>query len=141
MTVVLNPAPYKEVNREYFKYIDYMVPNEHELELLTGTSNVQKGAYKLQKQGVKNVIVTLGEKGSMLVDEDKNLIYAKPHKVEAVDTTAAGDSYLGALVTKMAEGADILDALAFASLASSYTVTKKGAIVALPKLEDLKNWK
>ena len=138
MMVVLNPAPYKEVNRECFKYVDYIVPNEHELELLTGTSDVQKGAYKLQKQGAKNVIVTLGEKGSILVDEDKNIIYVRPHKVKAVDTTGAGDSYLGAFVTKLAEGEDVLDALSYASKASSFTVSKKGAIIALPHLEDLK---
>ena len=138
MLVVLNPAPYKEVNREYFKYVDYIVPNEHELELLTHEKDIQKGAKKLQKQGAKNVLVTLGEKGSVLLDEDENLIYVKPHKVKAVDTTGAGDSYLGALVTKLADNEDILDALKFASLASSYTVTKKGAIIALPHLEDLK---
>ena len=74
------------------------------------------------------------------VDEDKNLIYAKPHKVNAVDTTGAGDSYLGALVTKLADNADILDAMSFATLASAYTVTKKGAIIALPHLEDLENF-
>jgi len=139
MIVVLNPAPIKVFNKEYYKYVDYIVPNEHELEALTGTNNVQKGAYKLLKQGVKNVIVTLGEKGSMLIDSDKNLIYVKPHKVKAIDTTAAGDSFLGALVTKLSEGEDILDALSFASLASSFTVTKKGAIVALPHLDDLKS--
>lgn len=138
MIVVLNPAPYKEVNRDYFKYIDYIVPNEHELELLTKTKNIQKGAYKLLKQGAKNVIVTLGEKGSIMVDSDKNIIYVRPHKVQAVDTTGAGDSYLGAFVTRLAAGDDVLDALSFASKASSYTVSKKGAIIALPHLEDLK---
>lgn len=138
MTVILNPAPYKDVNREYFKYVDYIVPNEHELELLTHEKDIQKGAKILQKQGAKNVIVTLGEKGSVLLDEDENLIYTKPYKVNAIDTTGAGDSFLGALVTKLANNEDILDALKFASLASSYTVTKKGAIIALPHLEDLK---
>ena len=138
MTVILNPAPYKEINRDYFKYVDYIVPNEHELELLTHNKNPQKGAYILQKQGAKNVIVTLGEKGSILVDEHKNLIYVKPYKVNAVDTTGAGDSFLGAFASKLADNQDILDALKFASLASSYTVSKKGAIIALPHLEDLK---
>lgn len=138
MIVVLNPAPYKEVSRDYFKYIDYIVPNEHEIEQLTGIKEYDKAAFKLLKQGVKNVIITLGEKGSMMIDSDKNIIYCKPHKVNAIDTTAAGDSYLGALVTKLAENVDILDAMSFASLASSYTVSKKGAIIALPHLEDLK---
>ena len=73
----------------------------------------------------------------MLVNE-KEVIEVKPHKVNAVDTTAAGDSYLGAFVTKLSQDKTVKEAMEFASLASSYTVTKKGAIVSLPHLEDLK---
>ena len=137
MKVVLNPAPIKDVDKNYFKYVDIMVPNEHELEQLTGESDPVKGAYKLLEYGPRNVIVTLGEKGSLLVNKNEQINVA-PHKVNAVDTTAAGDSYLGALVAKLSEGKELLEAMKFASLASSYTVTKKGAIVALPHLEDLK---
>ena len=64
-------------------------------------------------------------------------IKIEPHKVNAIDTTAAGDSYLGALVTKLSEGKDIKEAMEFASKCSSLTVTKKGAIVSLPHLADL----
>ena len=137
MIVILNPAPVGPINTDTFKYVDYLVPNEHELEQLSDTSDIEKGAEKLLKMGAKNVIVTLGEKGSLLITKEEH-IYCPPHKVEAVDTTAAGDSYLGALVTKLAEGKDILDAMKFATLASSITVTRKGAIVALPHLEELK---
>ena len=73
----------------------------------------------------------------MLVNKNE-IVEVKPHKVNAVDTTAAGDSYLGAFVTKMSEGKSIKEAMEFASLASSFTVTKKGAIVSLPTLDDLK---
>ena len=137
MTVVLNPAPIKDFDKSYFKYVDIIVPNEHELEQLTNESDPVKGAYKLLEYGPKNVIVTLGEKGSLLINKNQE-IHVAPHKVEAVDTTAAGDSYLGALVAKLSKGEELVNAMEFASLASSYTVTKKGAIVALPHLEDLK---
>ena len=137
MTVVVNPAPIKKFNEDYYQYIDYLIPNEHELESLSKCSDPLKGCRKLLAKGAKNVIVTLGEKGSMLVHEN-GYISIEPHKVNAVDTTAAGDSYLGAFVTKLAQGTPVDEAMEFASLASSYTVTKKGAIVSLPHLEDLK---
>ena len=137
MLVVVNPAPIKKFNEEYYQYIDYLVPNEHELELLSGTSDPLEGAKRLLVKGAANIIVTLGEKGSMLVNNCE-VIKVKPHKVNAVDTTAAGDSYLGALVSQLSVNKPIREAMEFASLASSYAVTKKGAIVSLPHLEDLK---
>ena len=136
MTVIVNPAPYKEMEKEYFQYIDYLVPNEHETEQLTGITDVELSSRALLDWGVKNVITTLGEKGSILINNE-TIIKVAPYKVNAVDTTAAGDSYLGALVTKLAEGKDIIEAMEFASLASSVTVTRKGAIIALPRLDDL----
>ena len=136
MLVVVNPAPYKEVDESIFQYIDYLVPNEHELESLAGTSNVIEGCKRLLGKGANNVIVTLGEKGSLFVNKDEILEIA-PQKVNAVDTTAAGDSYLGALVTKLAEDKPIKEAMEFASLCSSKTVTKKGAIISLPHLDEL----
>lgn len=136
MLVVVNPAPIKKLKEEYYQYIDYLVPNEHELEALSGKVDILLAAKELLSRGAKNVIVTLGEKGSVLINKDE-YIKVEPHKVEAIDTTAAGDSYLGALVTKLSEGKDIKEAMEFASLCSSKTVTKKGAIVSLPHLEDL----
>ena len=136
MIVVVNPAPIKKVDESVYQYINYLVPNEHELESLSGTSDVLEGCKALLAKGVKNVIATLGEKGSMLVNSNET-IKVKPHKVDAVDTTAAGDSYLGALVTKLSLDANIKEAMEFASLCSSKTVTKKGAIVSLPHLDEL----
>lgn len=136
MLVVVNPAPIKELKEEYYQYIDYLVPNEHELEALSHKTDILLAAKELLSRGAKNVIVTLGEKGSVLINKDE-YIKVEPHKVDAVDTTAAGDSYLGALVTKLAERKEIKEAMEFASLCSSKTVTKKGAIVSLPHLEDL----
>ena len=137
MLVIVNPAPIKKVDEKVYKYIDYLVPNEHELEALSGEGDVIKGAEILLAKGVKNVIVTLGNKGSVLVNENE-IIEVAPHKVHAIDTTAAGDSYLGALVNKLAEGKNIKAAMKFASKCSSITVTRKGAIVALPHKKDIK---
>ena len=137
MLVVVNPAPIKELEEEDYQYIDYLVPNEHELEALSNKTDILLGAKELLSRGAKNVIVTLGEKGSVFINKDE-YIKVEPHKVDAVDTTAAGDSYLGALVTKLSEGKEIKEAMEFASLCSSKTVTKKGAIVSLPHLDDLK---
>ena len=88
------------------------------------------------EKGAKNVIITLEDKGSFFINKEEQY-YIAPHKVHAVDTTAAGDSYLGAFVTKLSEGASTKEAMEFASLASSITVTRKGAIKSLPKIEDL----
>lgn len=136
MLVVVNPAPIKELKEEYYQYIDYLVPNEHELEALSHKTDILLAAKELLSRGAKNVIVTLGEKGSVLINKDE-YIKVEPHKVDAVDTTAAGDSYLGALVTKLSENKSIKEAMEFASLCSSKTVTKKGAIVSLPRLKGL----
>ena len=136
MIVVLNPAPIKKVHDSIYQYVDYLVPNEHELEALSNNKKVLQGCRNLLDKGAKIVIVTLGEKGSILVNK-KEMIEVAPHKVNAVDTTAAGDSYLGALVTKLAEDTPIKEAMEFASLCSSKTVTKKGAIISLPHLDDL----
>ncbi len=136
MIVVLNPAPIKEFDEKYYQFVDYLVPNEHELEALSKNKKVLQGCRDLLSKGAKNIIVTLGEKGSLFVNK-KEMIEVAPHKVEAVDTTAAGDSYLGALVTKLAEDRPIKEAMEFASKCSSITVTKKGAIVSLPHLNNI----
>ena len=136
MFVVVNPAPIKRVNENVYQYIDYLVPNEHELEALSGEKDPIKGARVLLEKGAKNVIVTLGEKGSVLVTKDR-VFQVAPYKVNAVDTTAAGDSYLGALVHMLSEGSSIEDAMVFASKCSSITVTRKGAIIALPKKNEV----
>lgn len=139
LTVVLNPAPYHEVPSSAFKDIDFFIPNEHELEYFT--PNVKGGfedrAKYLIQQGIKRVIVTLGEKGSLYVDKNESFTVA-PHKVNAIDTTGAGDSYCGAFVTALSEGKSVREAMEFASKVSSIAVTKKGAIASLPHRSEIK---
>ena len=138
LTVILNPAPYHEVPDTAFPFIDFFIPNEHELEYFTPTvsGSFKTRAEHLIKQGVKRIIVTLGEKGSLYVDEETSF-EVPPYKVKAVDTTGAGDSYCGAFVTALAEGLEVKAAMKFASKVSSIAVTRKGAIASLPHRDEL----
>ena len=138
LTVILNPAPYHEVPSSAFKYIDFFIPNEHELEYFTPDINgdFEQRAKSLIRKGIKRVIVTLGEKGSLYVDKNDSFIIA-PHKVDAIDTTGAGDSYCGAFVTALSEGKHVKEAMKFASKVSSIAVTRKGAIASLPHRSEI----
>ena len=138
LTVILNPAPYHEVPDTAFPFIDFFIPNEHELEYFTPTvsGSFKTRAEHLIKQGVKRIIVTLGEKGSLYVDKETSF-EVPPYKVKAVDTTGAGDSYCGAFVTALAEGLEVKAAMKFASKVSSVAVTRKGAIASLPHRDEL----
>ena len=139
LITVLNTAPYHELDTSLYPYIDYFVPNEHELDgYVEGKCNgtYEDKARYMVNQGIKNVIVTLGDKGSLLVNKDE-VIKVEPHKVDVVDTTAAGDSYLGAFVTALSEGKNVKEAMEFASKVSSITVTRKGAIASLPSIDEV----
>ncbi len=138
LLTILNPAPYGELNDDVFPYVDYFVPNEHELDqFIPGDMSYEDKANIVLGKGTKNVIVTLGEKGSLLINKEKT-VHIEPFKVKAIDTTAAGDSYLGALVTALSQDKDIIEAMKFASKCSSITVTRLGAIKSLPKLNEVK---
>lgn len=139
LTVVLNPAPFHEIPKDIYNDIDLFIPNEHELKQFTPNidGDVEARCRSLLDKGVKHIIVTLGFKGSFYIDNEKSF-YVASHKVNAVDTTGAGDSFCGALVTALAESKDIKEAMEFASKASSITVTRKGAIASLPKRDEIK---
>lgn len=137
LLTILNPAPYMELKDDLYQYIDFFIPNEHEMDqYVPGNCSYEDKARVILNKGVKNVIVTLGEKGSLLVNKEK-VLKVEPYKVKAIDTTAAGDSYLGALVTALANNKVVEEAMDFASKCSSITVTRIGAIASLPKLNDI----
>ena len=115
------------------------VVNETEYESMSGIEreaeeSLDKGYEKLK---VKEVVVTLGTKGSWYYDKASKY-YVPALKVDAIDTTAAGDSYMGALVCEISKGVPINEAMEFATKVAAYTVTKLGAQSSLPTLEDLK---
>ncbi|MDF2904908.1 MAG: rbsK [Herbinix sp.] len=140
-TVILNPAPApNSIPKTCLEQIDYITPNETELLKLSGETeldmtSIEKGAKTLIKKGVKNVIVTMGERGSLFVNENENYSYPA-RKVKAVDTTAAGDCFCGAFVVGLAEGKKVSEAIQFANAASSIAVTRKGAQSSIPTREE-----
>lgn len=145
---ILNPAPANNIPEELLKVTDVIVPNETEALELTNVDvkdleSAKIAADKFLNKGVKYVIITLGDKGAALVTKEKaDLIDA--YKVVAVDPTAAGDSFIGAVASSLSkvEKVDyevLKKAINFANKVSSIAVTKKGAQISLPYLEEVMN--
>lgn len=142
---ILNPAPAVKLDNEIIKNVDLLTPNETELEIISGVSieteeDIQKAAQIMIEKGVKELIVTLGSKGSLYINKEKSM-FKKAYKVEAVDTTAAGDSYTGALAVALSQDKNIEDAMDFASKVGALSVLKEGAQSSLPTLEDVENFR
>lgn len=141
---ILNPAPAVKLSDDIIKNVDLLTPNETELEILSGVTieseeDIQKAANVMIQKGVKQLIVTLGSKGSLYLDKDKTE-FKKSYKVEAIDTTAAGDSYTGALSVAFSQGKSIDEAMDFASKVGALCVTKVGAQTSIPNLYDIENY-
>ena len=133
MKTIFNPAPAKEINKELYNYIDYLILNETECEILSSLYPKDEITIKkdYQELGVKNLIITLGSIGSLLVKENE-IVKIEPNKVKAVDTTAAGDTYVGVFASQLVKGKTEIDALNYASIASSLTCLKEGAQQSIP---------
>lgn len=129
--IVYNPAPYRKFDEDLWQYIDYFIPNKGELFSYTNIVDPVKGAKTLLSKGVKNVLVTLGIDGSFFVNNE-NLIKVPAFKVKAVDSVAAGDTYVGYFISGIASGLTIKEAMKKASLASSITVSRKGSVSSIP---------
>lgn len=142
---ILNPAPAQKLDEEIIKNVDLLIPNETELEVISGMEingeeDIVKACKSLMEKGVKQLIVTLGEKGSIYVDHQGTIKFPA-HGVLAVDTTAAGDSFIGAVSVALSKGESMEDAIAFASKVGALTVTKEGAQSSIPYLIDVLNFK
>ena len=142
---ILNPAPAVKLDDEIIKNVDLLTPNETELEIISGVSieteeDIQKAAQIMIEKGVKELIVTLGSKGSLYINKEKSM-FKKAYKVEAVDTTAAGDSYTGALAVALSQDKGMEEAMDFASKVGALSVLKEGAQSSLPTLEDVENFR
>ncbi|MDF2613340.1 MAG: rbsK [Clostridia bacterium] len=141
---ILNPAPARELDEDLLKMTDLLVPNETELEILTGRTLVTKedmlaASKELMQKGVKEMMVTLGSNGCLHIDKTSSTHYPA-HLVEAVDTTAAGDSFIGAIATAFSEGKSIEEAINFASKVSALTVTRAGAQDSLPTKKEVEEY-
>lgn len=140
--VILNPAPARLLSDELISKLFIITPNETEAELLTSVkvtdeASAAKAARILREKGAKLVIITLGAKGAFLLsDQEEILIPSTP--VNAVDTTAAGDTFNGALTVALAEGMEIKAAIRFANQAAAISVTRMGAQSSQPYRSELK---
>lgn len=134
--IILNPAPAQPLIDELLKTVTLLTPNETETEILTGMTvksktDALKAANLLHKKGVEAVIITLGSKGALLSTKEESRIITG-HAVEAIDTTAAGDVFNGALAVAIAEGSSLDVAIQFANAAAAISVTRLGAQPSAP---------
>lgn len=142
MLVVLNPAPAVPLDADLLKNVDIIAPNESETEILTRVSldsdvHIALAVKKLYQLGVKRVIITMGSRGAVVTD-GQTITPIEPRKVKAVDTTSAGDTFVGATVLRYLDGDTLEDAARFASVASSITITREGAAQSIPTLDEVK---
>ena len=135
-TVVLNPAPAQELPDDFLAQVDILTPNEVETESLSGVrvataTDAERAAQVLLDKGLSAVILTLGERGALLLTSDLTQ-QISAYSVKVVDTTAAGDAFCGALATGLARGDNLVDAVAFANAAGALAVTVLGAAPSMP---------
>ncbi|MCQ2547552.1 MAG: ribokinase [Clostridia bacterium] len=138
-----NPAPALKPGKDVIPFIDYLVLNELECQTITGILPYDEYSTKdaivaLLDMGFKHPIITLGAKGSAAIS-NKIVFTIDAYPVEVVDTTAAGDTYIGALATQLLEEKDLYEAMEFASKAASLATTKRGAQSAIPTREEVEN--
>ena len=136
MTVIVNPAPARELSGELMALRPILVPNQVEAEALTGEHDPQAAARILAARSGAAVIVTLGPAGALLVDEGVVELIPAP-LVEVVDTTGAGDTFAGALAEEIAAGTPLIDAARFAVRAAALSVTVAGARGGMPSRADV----
>lgn len=142
---ILNPAPACKLGDNLLENIDLLILNETEIEVLSDIKinsfeDILKGAKILMDKGVKELIITLGKNGAVYFNSEKYTRF-NAYKVEAVDTTAAGDSFIAGLTVELSRGKDIYEAIEFATKVAAITVTRKGAQSSLPTLEEVNNFK
>ena len=143
--VVLNPAPYQRLSRDSLARVFLATPNEIELELMSGirvrsVEDAARAGEKLVREiGIRNLVITMGAKGAMMVDEGGSRLIPA-FEVEPVDTTGAGDAFNGALVVALARGRSLAEAVRYANAAAALSTLKVGAQEALPTSEEVERF-
>ena len=148
LTTVLNVAPAEQIPNKLFSLVDILVVNEIELETITNIKpnskrNIDLAIQKILSQGTKSVLLTLGERGSIFADKN-NKFSQEAFLVDVKDTTAAGDTYIGALISQLIKDNDIKKAMLYATVASTLAIQKYGAQSSIPnknEVEDFLKWK
>jgi ribokinase len=141
--ILFNPAPAQPLPAEWFARVDYLVPNETEASLLTGIevtdpASAASAAQELRSRGARVVLITLGAQGVLIADAGGRRHYMPP-TVKAVDTTAAGDTFIGAFAVGLTEGLPLDDAAKLAMQAASLSVTRVGAQTSIPYRSELQS--
>jgi len=139
--IVLNPAPAQPLTDHMLSSLHMITPNEIEAELLTkikviNEATARQAARVMKDKGVDTVVITMGALGAYVLSDEEDQIVPSP-KVQAVDTTAAGDTFNGALVVGLSDGMSLIAAIEFANKAAAYSVTKIGAQVSAPSRNDI----
>lgn len=143
---ILNPAPAQALPDELFPLLDFLTPNRLELATLSGTptssgleETIQAARFLLER-GAKNVIVTLGASGCIWVTPGGSQVFPS-RQVHALDTTAAGDAFNGALALALCRGQDVAGAIGFAVDVAAFSVTRMGAQSSMPSADELEGWR
>ena len=139
LKIILDPAPAQKLPEHVYSKIDYLLPNEGELEMLFEDYNLPTTDSKIEKLlelGVKNVLVTLGENGCKLINTKGEKLY-RGLRVKAVDTTAAGDTFAGAFAYGLQQNMTEEKSIKFAMAAAALSVTKSGAQISMPTLDEV----
>lgn len=144
LKVVLNPAPAQELPDSLLRNLYLITPNETEAELLTGVRiterhSARRAAQILHEKGIRHVMITLGAQGVLLYDAEGEVLIPAP-RVTALDTTAAGDVFNGALVVALSERKSLPEAAAFACRAAALSVTRMGAQASIPSRQEVDEW-
>lgn len=145
-TVILNPAPAsRPLPADWYASIDYLIPNESEASALSGLpvdslASAETAASRLIAMGAGKVIITLGAQGSLFAN-GKGFEHFPAPKVKAVDTTAAGDTFVGGFAAALAAGKSEADAIRFGQVAAALSVTRAGAQPSIPTLSDVQAFK
>ena len=125
VTTIFNPAPAKKLERQFLEHVSWLIPNENEFELISGMEPNDDNFLKFNEEIPCNLIVTLGEKGAVLVDENKTHYFDAP-SLNAIDTTGAGDSFIGTFAYELSESNSPESCIKKAVEKASQSVTKKG---------------
>ena len=141
ITTVFNPAPASSIGKEIFPLIDYFTPNETEASFyvnhpVESEDDAKKASEQLLDKGIKNVIITLGDKGAYFANKDQHF-HIEALKVEVVDTTGAGDAFNAGLAVALTEEKSIKDAIFFANITAALSTTKIGTANSMPLREEI----
>jgi ribokinase len=142
-TTILNPAPARNLPEDCFENIDFFTPNETEASFFVNQSieseeDCQSAAKVLLDKGVKNILITLGDKGCFFKNQEEEfLLPAKKLSAPVVDTTGAGDAFNGAFSVALSKNKNFKEAIEFANLVAGISVTREGAANSMPTFDEI----